>query len=304
MWDSWKLTVREETRQMLGIYFEEGFPMSLEAPATAVKSRSVASLLLAAMGLGVCAAQTGAGPAGHAFEVATVRPADRSDGRHFYGMRLLPSGRFQVSGESLKAMVWNAYVGAQTRGQVDGGPKWAETDQFDLEAKVDEADMADWEKLSDAQRVERVMPMLRTLLEQRFQLKVHTETRVTPVYAVVQAKGGVKMKEEDARIRGKGGQDKAPTGGFMMSDKGWVGSAVQIRGLLGQIAYEEGRTDRLMVDETGLTGYYDFTVKLSRDKDGPSAEQQIEEQMGLKVEERKLPIETYVIDGAERPAEN
>ncbi len=87
----------------------------------------------------------------------------------------------------------------------------------------------------------------------------------------------------------------------MVSDKGWIGNAVQIRGLLGQIGYEVGATDHIMVDETGLTGYYDFTVKLSRDKDGPTLEQQIEDQMGLRVEQRKAPVETFVIDSAERP---
>ena len=87
----------------------------------------------------------------------------------------------------------------------------------------------------------------------------------------------------------------------MVSDKGWVGNAVPMRGLTGQIGYEIGATDKIMVDETGLTGYYDFTIKLSKDKDGPTMEQQIEDQMGLRVEERKAPVDTYVIDSAERP---
>jgi uncharacterized protein (TIGR03435 family) len=98
---------------------------------------------------------------------------------------------------------------------------------------------------------------------------------------------------------------KAPAGGFMVSDKGWVGNAVQVSGLLGQIGYEMGATDKLMVDETGLDGhYYDFSIKLSKDKDGPTVEQQIEDGLGLRVEERKVPMKTYVIDGAERPGEN
>jgi uncharacterized protein (TIGR03435 family) len=212
---------------------------------------------------------------------------------------------------TLKSLVWFAYVGSQKTGTVEGGPKWVEADNYDIEAKIDEADMGGWDKLSDRERMERVRPLLRALLEERFKLKVHTETKVTPVYALVVAKGGVKMKEvppppanadpqaEEERQRSK--TPGPPPGGFMMSDKGWVGNAVQVRGLLGQISYEVGATDHIMVDETGLQGYYDFTVKLSRDKDGPTLEQQIEDQMGLRVEERKAPVDTYVIDSAQRP---
>lgn len=256
------------------------------------------------------AAAQSAAPA-HQFEVATVRLTDLSVRRNWAGTRLAPSGRLSAAAMSLKNLMWMAYVDTQKPGTVEGGPKWAETDEYDIEAKVDEADMGDWEKMSDRERWERVRPLVRELLEERFKLKMHTETKVTPVYALVVAKGGVKMKEvppppanadpqaEEDRERSK--TPTAPPGGFMVSDKGWVGNAVTIRGLLGQIAYETKATDKLMVDETGLTGTYDFTVKLSRDKDGPTIEQQIEDQMGLRVEERKVPVDTYVIDSAERP---
>ena len=212
---------------------------------------------------------------------------------------------------TLNSLVWFANIGTQKTGMVEGGPKWADTDNYDIEAKIDAADMAGWDKLSDRERLERVRPLLLALLEDRFKLKIHTETRVTPVYALVVAKGGVKMREvpppaanadpQEQEDRERSKTPGPPPGGFMVSDKGWVGNAVQIRGLLGQIAYQVGATDHIMVDETGLTGYYDFTVKLSRDKDGPTLEQQIEDQMGLRVEERKAPVETYVIDSAERP---
>src|SRR5579863_8487238 len=75
----------------------------------------------------------------HQFEVATVRLTDRSGTRNWIGTRLAPSGRLSVSTMSLKNLVWMAYVGAQKPGTVEGGPKWAETDNYDMEAKVDEA---------------------------------------------------------------------------------------------------------------------------------------------------------------------
>jgi uncharacterized protein (TIGR03435 family) len=156
--------------------------------------------------------------------------------------------------------------------------------------------------------------MIRTLLAERFKLKLHTETRLTPVYAMVQAKGGAKLKEVDpppahvdpqaADDPGKKDKadDKPAPGSFMVSDKGWVAHAVQMRTLLGQIGYETGNQDRLVVDETGLKGYYDFAIKITHGADDPTPEQQIEDGLGLKLEPRKMPVKTYVIDSADKPS--
>jgi hypothetical protein len=86
---------------------------------------------------------------GPEFEVATIRPANRNDGRRWFGMKVDPSGRLTASAETLSSLVWFSYVGFGTNGRVDGGPKWADTDEFDINAKVDEANMAGWDTLSD-----------------------------------------------------------------------------------------------------------------------------------------------------------
>jgi uncharacterized protein (TIGR03435 family) len=254
---------------------------------------------------------------GHGFEVATVKPANRDDGRRFWGYEATPSGRFVVSAETLNDLALYAYVGMQITGLVEGGPKWAKTDEWDIEAKLDEADLVGWDKLGDRERLERVRPRLRALLVERFGLKVHTEMKMTPVYALVQAKGGVKMKEVEAPPANMDPQEweewmrsgkipDGPTPGSLMSSgNGLVGHAVEVSALVGQIGDDIGATDKMMVDETGLDGhYYDFSIKLTKEKDGPTMEQQIEDGLGLRVEERKVPMKTYVIDGAERPGEN
>jgi len=254
---------------------------------------------------------------GHGFEVATVKLANRNDGRRWFGTQMAPSGRFSVSSVTLKSLVLYAYVGMQKTGRVEGGPAWAGTDAYDIEAKMDEADLVGWDKLSDKERMERVRPQLRALLVERFGLKVHSEMKVTPVYALVQAKGGVKMREVDGPPANMDPQEREKwmrtgqtsdgpmAGSFSVSDKGWVGHAENVRALLGQIGYDIGATDKMMVDETGLEGhYYDFSIKLTKEKDGPTMEQQIEDGLGLRVEERKVPMKTYVIDAAERPGEN
>jgi len=98
--------------------------------------------------------------------------------------------------------------------------------------------------------------------------------------------------------------EKPPAGNFRVGADGWVGSAVRVRSLLGQIGYEADATDRPIVDETGLKGYYDFTANISKsqNEDGPSGAQQIEDQLGLKLEPRKMPMKTYVIESVEKPS--
>ena len=171
--------------------------------------------------------------------------------------------------------------------------------------------------MSDAQRMDVVRPMLRRLLADRFQLKLHTEMRDTPVYALVQAKGGARMKEVPApeSLEGEGDDvektmrqmaahpGKPLPGGMMCTGSGCTGNAVPMSYALGQIGESSG-ADRMVLDETGLKGHYDFSYTISRDKDALSPMQQIEDQLGLRFEPRKVPITTYVIDSAEKPSEN
>jgi len=245
---------------------------------------------------------------GPAFEVATVRLGHHDDG----GFRLTPSGRLTAQSVPLTYLVQIAYGG-----KVEGGPAWAESDTYDITAKVDDAQMLDWATLSERERGNRVLPMLRTLLAERFKLKLHTETKMTAVYAVTQAKGGAKVKEvpPPAPLEGEGdamekmqrwmkehpGQPVA--GRWTCTEKGCSGHAVLMKNIVGQLGGDAG-LDAVAVDETGLTGFYDFSYTMSRDKDAPPMIAQIEEQLGLRFESRKVPMKTYVIDAAEKPSAN
>jgi len=252
-------------------------------------------------------------PAGPPFEVATIRPANRDDGHQSFGIQITASGGFNVSATTLNSLVWYAYAGMPGEGRVDGGPPWANTENFDINAKIDDASMAGWDKLSDRERRDRVKPMVRALLVERFHLKLRTEMRETKVYAVVQAKGGIKMKPADAppanaeplqdRLRAERDKmpDKAPPGGMMMTGDMWRGTAVQISSMGGQIA-ASSRLDSIVVDQTGLPGYYDFSMKVSYDKDGPTFAEQVEDQLGLKLVPKKIQMKTYVIESAEKPS--
>jgi uncharacterized protein (TIGR03435 family) len=204
-----------------------------------------------------------------------------------------------------------AYSDPQEMLQVDGRPKWAETDQFDINAQVDKADMPGWDKLSGAQRMDRVRPLLQTLLEQRFKLKGHTAMVSTPVYVLVQAKGGSKLKEvpkptaaelqEDEKRRQANTAADPPQLGLSVSTTGWVAHAVKIPESTGVLGYALGAQDKPILDQTGLTGYYDFTLKVIKQEGGPTPAQQVEEQLGLRLESRNVPMKTFVIDSVEKP---
>ena len=254
-----------------------------------------------------------AGTVRHRFELASVRPANRDDGRNWFGARVTPSGRYEISAMPLSSLVWTAFIGTGAKASrvSDGTVKWAGSEPFDINAKLDDADLIGWDKLSDGERRERARAALRTLLEERFHLKVHAETKMEPVYVLVQAKGGTKLKEvappvpetpeeADARLRGRA-PSTPPPGGFTMTGDEWIASAVPIRGLLGQMQHEF-KLDHMLLDETGLKGYYAFDLKRSHEKDGPSFADLVEQELGLRVEPRKRLVTVYVIDAADKPS--
>jgi uncharacterized protein (TIGR03435 family) len=247
---------------------------------------------------------------GPAFEVASIRPANPSDGRQGRGIGVDASGRFTASGASLSALVWLAYVRAPGSGKVSGGPMWGQSDWFDINAKVDDAYVVGWDKLTDAQRMDRVRPMIRRLLSERFQLKLRIEMQPTPVYALVQAKGGTKMKEVPTPDPIEGDPKEAlarqinrgkPVPGNV---KCWgttcTGLAVPMSNAIGYIV-GMSHADRMVIDETGLKGYYNFTFTQPRNNDD-SAMAEVEGDLGLMFDPRTVPMKAYVIDSAEKPS--
>jgi uncharacterized protein (TIGR03435 family) len=245
-----------------------------------------------------------------AFEVASIRPTSKTNDGSM-GFDLAPSGRLRIMRETVKGMIYFAYLPKMGSGLVEGGPDWTGSEEFDINAKVEESEVATWGKLSDEQRDDRIRPMVRRLLAERFHLNMHTETQVKPVFGLVQAKGGAKLKEVappppnlDPQAMEEWRRSAHPTalpGAFMMSGDTWSGNAMPMGQLVSEIALN-AHVDHLVVDETGLKGYYSFTFTPSRDKDAPILLDQIEDQLGLKLEARKLQVKTYVIDSVVQPS--
>jgi uncharacterized protein (TIGR03435 family) len=228
------------------------------------------------------------------FEVATIRPV-KQDGHSGFGWKVTPSGRFTAEGESLGNLVVLAYGGASSGDMVDSS-KCPDYGSFDVNAKVDDSYMTGWDKLSYAERYELVRPMLQALLADRFHLKLHTEMRPTPVYVLVQVKRGAKLKEvataapedpeeEQRREKGDPTAEAAP-GETSLTANTWKGNAVRVVELLGVIQALSG-ADRIVIDGTGLKGNYDFDLHFSREKDGPTFLDQMQQGLGLKLEAQR-----------------
>jgi len=252
--------------------------------------------------------QAGASPTPGApltFEVASIKPAN-PDAR---GMTwdLMPGGGFRATNVRMRHLIEFAYN--VDRFQISGAPGWFESQGFDLLAKPPQSAEANagTRQLSNDQR-NQVRQRLQALLAQRFQLVIHRETKEMPVYTLVVAKNGPKLKES-TKERDMGGMPgKLSAQGTPMD---------------GLAAYLTGMLKRIVLDRTGLKGTYDFNLewtpdpgglgKLEEEKaggasppdpSGPSIFTAIQQQLGLKLESQKGPVEIIVIDRAEKPSAN
>jgi uncharacterized protein (TIGR03435 family) len=177
--------------------------------------------------------------------------------------------------------------------QITGGPAWSKSDHYDLSAKAEgEAPLTAAESRQ----------MLQGLLAERFQLVVRRETREVPVYALVVAKGGSKMRETSADEEGDN----------FTRTNGGVMHMVATRGTMERLARQlSGTSGRPVVDRTGLKGYYAYKLEWTPanrpsepDAEVPSLFTAIQEQLGLRLENAKGPWEMLVIERAEKPAAN
>lgn len=232
-----------------------------------------------------------------AYEVVSIRPA--SPDERGASMQSLPDG-FRWKNFPVVSLIREAY-GTIIDSQIVGLPGWADSDRYNFEAKAD-ADTAEvWKKLTYKERWKLEQPMLQSLLADRCQLKVHRETRDLPVYDLVVAKGGLKMKEAAAD----------EPGGEMMSGDEMTAHAQSTDSIVYGFS---GMVGRMIVDKTGLAGKkFDFALKWTPDDRrvadnaadaGPSFFTALEEQLGLKLVPSKGPVEVIVIDHIERPSPN
>jgi uncharacterized protein (TIGR03435 family) len=211
-----------------------------------------------------------------------VKPGNADDPLRY---RLQPGGRYLVLGASLRDLIANAYG---VRGyQITGLPAWANSEKLTIEAKTS-APIPPWPDSNNL-----LSAMLQSLLEDRFGLSLHRETHQDAIYNLVAAKSGFKLKTA---------APDAPTG-FEMLPRQIHSLAVPLEYLAGALA---NVLERPVYDKTGIAGKYDYRLYYTPD-DAPTTDPAVpsiftalEQQLGLKLEAAKGPVETVVIDRVER----
>jgi uncharacterized protein (TIGR03435 family) len=191
--------------------------------------------------------------------------------------------------------------------QLSGLSGWMKSTGFDLTAKVSADDLSAYKKLSNDQRRQ----MLQKLLTQRFQLKVHVETRTLPLYNLVIDKSGSKLKpttaiEAPSEEEQRANPDKYKKRSMSVGPGMYKGFCVSVRSLASQLA---NLIVRPVHDATGLTGLYDINLHFRSEDTSPAAENAdassifsaLQEQLGLKLAAGKRPVETLVVDAAQKP---
>jgi uncharacterized protein (TIGR03435 family) len=222
------------------------------------------------------------------------------------------NGSFTATNVSLRNLIqYEAYDIPQSR--ILGGPKWLDSTRFDIEAKMDDAEAAQLKALDYEHSRVQAQAMFQQLLADRFQLKVHWETRELPVYALAVAKKGAKLQPAKDTTGNTGTSSNSHGSGVQFTATGQTVTQLA-QSLTSSAAHELGRE---VIDKTGIEGKYDVSLNWTRDtgaasagtdgnaqESGPSIFTAIQEQLGLKLEPSKAPVRVLVIDRAEMPSEN
>jgi uncharacterized protein (TIGR03435 family) len=246
------------------------------------------------------------------YEVVLIKPSKPSNsGRIRIGITNTPDG-LTAENSTVQSLINEAY-GTQDF-QIIESPSWVNSEMYDIEAKMDRSVSDALQKLSPAERKRARQKMLQSILADRMKLIIHRGYKESAVYNLVVERGGPKLhtaNPDDTYPSGFKTEDGGIARGMMQIDDG-VGSktmTAQGVGIASLVDTLSGLTGRTAIDKTGLTGKYDFTLKWKPD-DGqadavaPSLFTALREQLGLKLEPGKGPVEIIVIDHIERPSGN
>jgi uncharacterized protein (TIGR03435 family) len=230
------------------------------------------------------------------FDVASIHPA--KPGQINGGIKPIPGGHGYTARNITVKLIMSLMFKVPQR-QIRGGPAWFDTDRWDIEARAD-----------GSYSIDDLHTMCQNLLIDRFQLKFHKEAQTGNIYALTIDPAGIKLKPNTAperySIPMNGGPANTVGAGVPMNYFTWW---------LGQQLQEDGRP---VVDQTGLTGYYDFSLSFQpilppgapadslppEQRDLPTIFAALHDQLGLKLTPTKGSFDVFVIDHVERASDN
>src|SRR5579862_7817127 len=249
-------------------------------------------------------------PVRPSFEVASLkRNVSLSENG---GGEMTPGGRFRLTNVDVQTIILIAYrTGSQLfRSQLAGAPDWTSSERYDITAKVGD-DLAG-QPVSELFRLQPLL--LQSLLEDRFSLKVHRETRQLPIYALIRVTRddalGPQLRRAtvDCTVEPRRCGLESTPGHFA------AGSAP----LSTMVSFLAANVQRFVVDRTGLDGRFEVTIEWTPDRtplpfgsdapltpaDKPSLFTALQEQLGLKLEPERGPVDVVVVDHIEHPTED
>ena len=246
-----------------------------------------------------------------AFEVASIKPSTSVD--RLSGIQRQPGGRVTITNMTLRTLITFAY--RITGYQLVGGPGWSDRDTFDILARMN--GNPTWGN-PGSEYPDPAQQAMQSLLVDRFKLTMHREMREMDVYALVLAKPGtpgpaLRPSTNDCKaLAEQARQGKIPP----PPPAGAGPTPCSILGNVGRISFDGfgmpqvanmliGQAGRIVVDRTGLSGNWQFIVTFapegSADSNVPSFFTALQEQLGLKLEPTKAPVDVLVIDHVEKP---
>jgi uncharacterized protein (TIGR03435 family) len=278
------------------------------------------------------------------FEVVSIRPS--KSGARGMGLQISP-GRFTATNVPVKMIIaWAYKKGSEfslNRDQMEGGPSWINSERFDIAAKIpDSLVQQEQKKQLFEQSADQIRLMVQSMFVERFKLKAHYETKQLPIYALIVAKHGPKLTQSKLPPLGPLGSHRPRPGKFqgMRMGRGQLTAMGAPVGMLADaLSHQPDLGGREVVDQTGLKGLYDFTLKWTPEMagggnfgrpgangavgnggagtpmagtpsapassdSGPSIFTAIRQQLGLKLKPGKAPVDILVIDHIQQPSPN
>ncbi len=245
------------------------------------------------------------------FEVVVIKPSKPDTANRGWDSSI---DQMSIRAYTLRRIIRAAY-GLKSDSQVVGGPKWIDTECFDITAKVDDAEVAKIRGMSPKDASKENQLMLRSLLADRFQLKVGRVVRSIPVYELVLAQStfrsikSLALKKTDNHDSAGSGESKEHSHSLSAHNGHMTAIGISMDALAEDLAEMRETDNRVVLNRTALTGDYDFRLDWTQDRgEGIAADAPypglftaLQEQLGLQLKSQKAPVEVIVVDAATEP---